>query len=83
MPGRVMWATQTCRVFLGTLRNFSRGCIRGTREMREIRGENSEMRKTQRVSDICDEIILRALQSEIYNIFNLDKLTRQIRTDFV
>lgn len=76
-----MWATQTCRVFLGTLRNFSRGCcICDTREMREIRGENSEMRKTQQVCDIRDEIILRVLQSEIYNLW---KLIRKIRTDFV
>lgn len=75
-----MWATQKYLVFLGTLRNFSRGCICDTREMREIRGENSEMRKTQRVCDIYDEIILRVLQSEIYNLW---KLIRKIRIDFV
>lgn len=65
---RVGWCgRQTCRVFLGPLRNFSRGCIRGTREMREIYEENSEMRETQRACDqIFDEITLRGVSSEIY-----------------
>lgn len=63
MPNRVMWATDVQGIFRYALRNFSRGCIR---DAREIRGENSEMRETQRVcGQIFDEIILRVLQIKI------------------